>query len=83
MVNIELGKIHLGQVAGFGLKTHLSHLLMAVFNLSNPSFDNLIAAEKPHIDQPVIDPSGCVAIVFFNPGLNIIDIRIELAFPMP
>ena len=82
MFDLELGEIDLGLVAGLGFKSHVGHLLALAFELMNSSLDDLVAAGKAHVDQPIIDPGGRI-VVLVEPGFHVVLERIELAFALP
>lgn len=55
-VNLELGKIDLRLVTWFRFESHAGQFLTLALELMNLSFDDLVAAGKAHVDQPLINP---------------------------
>ena len=61
-----------------GFKSHVGHLMKVVFDLAYTALDDLIAADKSHVAQPIIDPGGGVFAVLLNPGPYVFAKRIKL-----
>ena len=52
--------------------------MVVVFDLANPTLYNLITAGKAHVAEPIVYPAGAVVAIFFDPGFDIVLVRIEL-----
>jgi len=48
------------------------------FDLANPALYDLITAGKAHVAEPIVYPAGAVVAIFFDPGFDIVLVRIEL-----
>ena len=77
---MELTKVHLGLIPGLGLKTHVSHFMVILFDAVYPSFDNFIASGEAHIAQAIIDPGSGIIAVFLDPSLDVVTEGIQSAF---
>jgi len=47
--HLKFAKIHLRLIPGFGLKTHVGHFVIPLFDSVNFSLDDFVAADEPHV----------------------------------
>jgi hypothetical protein len=51
--------------------------MVVVFDLPDPALYDL-AAGKAHVAEPIVYPAGTIVAIFFDPGFDIVLVRIEL-----
>jgi hypothetical protein len=52
--------------------------MVVVFDLPDPALYDLVAAGKAHVAEPIVYPAGTIVAIFFDPGFDIVLVRIEL-----
>ena len=66
-------------IARLGLKPHVSHLMVILFDAAYPALDDLITADESHVAQAIIDPGGGVIAVFLDPCHDVVAVGIQPA----